>query len=119
MKAEQRTIGGFICTATPESLRVSCISARDGSSVGLIFGPGGEGLADCGQSPVTKDAQLAWVRAGGIGCNSARRAIFAAFASGEPTDVPGYSCKEGLIAGVATVSCSGSNGELAFTAPNS
>ena len=112
-----RQVGNFTCTPAPEHLQSTCTRVVDAASVMLSFGPGGRGLTDCGQSPITKDGGLARVRVGGIGCNVARTRIFAAMSAGKPSSIKGMNCTRDTLADVATVSCEGEGDALAFTVP--
>ena len=115
--AQPRTVGDITCAPVRESLQVSCSRPTDAMSATLLFGPGGPGLTDCGQSPVGEAAAISRVRAAGLSCNAARRRIFAAVSAEEPTKLDGLICEERSIAAVETVSCEADGASIAFTLP--
>jgi hypothetical protein len=108
-------LAGFACL--PHPLRIDCSRAADAASVVLLFGPGGAGLEDCGQSPLDESGALGLVRTRGMSCDDARRRIFAAVSGGEWTELPGFDCAQREVAGVATAICRTGGEEIAFTLP--
>jgi hypothetical protein len=110
-----RAIGDFTCTA--DGLRIDCSRSSDPATVVLLLGPGGEGLEDCGQSPLDERATLGFVRAQGVSCDEARRLIFAAIAAGEPLGLKGFACGERAVSGTATIGCRRRDEAVAYSVP--
>ena len=110
-----RAVGDLTCTAG--ELRIDCSRSSDAATVVLLLGPGGEGLEDCGQSPLNERATLGFVRAQGMSCDEARRLIFAANAAGKPLGLKGFACTERAVSGIATIGCRRRDETVAYTVP--
>jgi hypothetical protein len=110
------TVSGFNCSYADGSLVVSCLRARDGSAVTARFGPGGPGLADCGQVPLGVQPVPVALRAS-IDCQKAGPVAFA-YGGGDGGRLHGFRCYEREQIGIPVVECSRGGELIAFPAPS-
>lgn len=106
----------YRCRRTASGWALDC--RRRALQATLIFGPGGRGLAECGQLPVAERENPIIVRADGLDCPESLAMVSDYLAAEDPSDVGDFECRDRVAASPPYVECRADAGLVVFSRPS-